>query len=188
MECSYTIRNELKFIIKINDKWNIFTCKHLLEMHEYDIFFRPIKWIIIESSLFFLTYMYVYIFNHFLLENKTKKKPQTHLLSTVSSLHNNVQPSVQTLPVSIQYTPILATYLLLYVFVWIFSVFYVLFFYLQTLEVSGGGGIFHIYAFFRCLVTNPLDIRKHRCRIHHSFFVFTQKHVNSALNLIFIQS
>lgn len=151
MECSYTIRNELKFIIKINDKWNIFTCKHLLEMHEYDIFFRPIKWIIIESSLFFLTYMYVYIFNHFLLENKTKKKTQTHLLSTVSSLHNNVQPSVQTLPVSIQYTPILATYLLLYVFVWIFSVFYVLFFYLQTLEVSGGGGAYSIYTYFLCI-------------------------------------
>lgn len=51
-------------------------------MHEYDIFFRPIKWIIIESSLFFLTYMYVYIFNHFLLENKTKKNPDAFVVDS----------------------------------------------------------------------------------------------------------
>lgn len=39
MECFYIIRNELKFIIKINDKWNIFICKYLFEMYEYMIYF-----------------------------------------------------------------------------------------------------------------------------------------------------
>lgn len=147
MECSYTIRNELKFIIKINDKWNIFTCKHLLEMHEYDIFFRPIKWIIIESSLFFLTYMYVYIFNHFLLENKTKKKNQTHLLSTVSSLHKCTNTTgIYPVYTDISYLSSAVRFCLN-----LFRILCIVFLSPNSWSKWGGGGAYSIYTYFLCI-------------------------------------